>query len=132
MRPFTVAALGLLLMGCGIATTGSDDEPATTTTEGEGIPRGATPDKTFDDILADLIERTGPNPDPVIIVRDEEATWNDGSMGCPQPGQVYTQAIVTGYWVVLMVGDVEYDYRAAQSGHFVYCPSPAPGGAPTG
>ena len=132
MKRFTVAALGLLLMACGTAPIGSDEEPTTTTTEAEGIPRRATPDEIFDAILADLIERTGANPDAVIIVRDEEATWNDGSMGCPEPGVLYTQAIVTGYWVVLMVDDVEYDYRAAQSGHFVHCPSPTPGGAPTG
>ncbi len=38
-------------------------------------------------------------------------TWNDGSLGCPQPGQLYTQALVDGFQVVLEVDDEQFDYR---------------------
>jgi hypothetical protein len=57
----------------------------------------------------------------MVVIRDQAVTWSDGSLGCPQPGVFYTQALVPGYWVVLQVGDQEYDYRASERGHFVLC-----------
>ena len=38
-------------------------------------------------------------------------TWNDGSLGCPQPGELYTQALVDGFQVLLEVDGEEFDYR---------------------
>ena len=32
-------------------------------------------------------------------------TWSDGSAGCPEPGMMYTQALVPGYRIVLQAGD---------------------------
>jgi hypothetical protein len=34
---------------------------------------------------------------------------------------MYTQALVDGYWVVLAVGEQEYDYRASDTGYFFLC-----------
>jgi hypothetical protein len=47
--------------------------------------------------------------------------WNDGSLGCPQPGEFYIQILINGHWVVLQVEGVEYDYRVSDSGHFILC-----------
>jgi hypothetical protein len=30
--------------------------------------------------------------------------WNDGSLGCPEPGMMYTQALVNGYWLIIEAG----------------------------
>jgi hypothetical protein len=35
------------------------------------------------------------------VVQAEAVTWPDGALGCPEPGIVYTQALVPGYWVVV-------------------------------
>ena len=51
-------------------------------------------------------------------------TWSDGSLGCPRPGQVYTQALVPGYQVVLEVEGRQYDYRATERGYYVLCELP--------
>ena len=37
------------------------------------------------------------------LIRDEAVTWSDGSLGCPQPGEYYTQVLVPGYWIVFDV-----------------------------
>lgn len=83
--------------------------------------RGEVPEKLLDDIRADLAERTQSSREEMVVVRDQAVTWSDGSLGCPQPGMMYTQALVPGYWIVLQVGEREYDYRASESGHFVLC-----------
>jgi hypothetical protein len=82
---------------------------------------GETPASLLEDILADVVERTSATQEAVVIIRDQEVVWSDGSLGCPQPGVFYTQALVPGYWVVLQVGGEEYDYRASEQGFFVLC-----------
>ena len=58
----------------------------------------------------------------VSVDRAQAVTWSDGSLGCPEPGQMYTQALVDGYWVVLRAGGQEYDFRASQRGEVKLCP----------
>ena len=84
-------------------------------------------------IKQDLIDRTGANESEISVSRAEEAIWNDGSLGCAEPGQIYTQAIVNGFWVVLEYGGQTFDYRATGSGSFKLCEGfAAPPGNPTG
>lgn len=91
------------------------DEPDETPVVGE------VPQQLLDEIMADLEKRTGASRSAFTIQRAEAVEWNDGSLGCPQPGQVYTQAIVPGYRVVIEHQGMDYDYHAAESGYFVLC-----------
>jgi hypothetical protein len=47
--------------------------------------------------------------------------WPDGSLGCPQPGMLYTQVLTPGYQVVVEAGGEEYDYRMGRTGTFRLC-----------
>jgi hypothetical protein len=47
--------------------------------------------------------------------------WNDGSLGCPQPGEFYTQMLTSGYRVRIAAGSEKLDYRLAESGFFRLC-----------
>jgi hypothetical protein len=58
----------------------------------------------------------------LVMVRAEPAVWNDGSLGCPEPGMMYTQALVNGYWVVIDAAGQTYDFRVDRSGRFQLCP----------
>ena len=49
------------------------------------------------------------------IVRAESATWRDSSLGCPEAGVMYAQALTGGVWLVLSHGGLDYDYRVAGS-----------------
>ena len=51
----------------------------------------------------------------------QAVTWNDGSLGCPEPGQAYTQALVDGYQVVLEVDGDRYDYRVGNGASVKLC-----------
>jgi hypothetical protein len=82
---------------------------------------GETPNALLEAIKADLASRSEIASNDIIVIRDQFIVWPDGSLGCPQPGVVYTQAPVNGYWVVLKVGGDEYDYRATENGYFFLC-----------
>ena len=58
----------------------------------------------------------------LVIVRAESVVWNDGSLGCPEPGILYTQALVNGYWVVIDAAGQKYDFRVGSGGSFRLCP----------
>lgn len=82
---------------------------------------GEAPSELLEAIIADLAQRIGVDTQSIVVIRAESVVWNDGSLGCPKPGEFYTQALVNGYWVVLKVGESEYDYRASQNGYFFLC-----------
>jgi hypothetical protein len=82
---------------------------------------GETPGELLELLKSDLVSRTGASSGEIIVLRDQAMVFNDGSLGCPQPGMFYTQATVAGYWVVLELGQVVYDYRATENGSFILC-----------
>ena len=60
--------------------------------------------------------------DQLVIVQAEPVVWSDGSLGCPEPGMHYTQALVDGYWIVIAAKGKTYDFRMARNGIFQLCP----------
>jgi len=71
--------------------------------------------------LQDLSNRVGQS----ITVEDLDGwQWNqsnypDTSLGCPQPGQVYSQEISPGYQFLLVYQGQTYDYRVSENGSVV-------------
>jgi hypothetical protein len=165
MKHLLMLALILLLAACGSDEPGGDTvapEPDDTSTTVDGGSEGETtttlpervdpsrvtvpettppvvgevPQDILDEILADASERAGVPVDDFTVRRSEATTWSDGSLGCPQPGEAYTQAIVDGYWVELVAPDgTVLDYRVGDSGYFKLCegsPTPHSGGSTGG
>lgn len=73
-------------------------------------------------VRADAAQRTGIAEDRIEIVTAESVTWSDGSIGCPRPGVLYTQALIPGWRVKLQVGSEVWDYHAGERGQPVLCP----------
>lgn len=90
-------------------------------TEMGGRVVGEVPGELLDKIVADLAERKGVESDRILVIQAQATTWNDGSLGCPQPGVLYTQALVDGYWVILEADGDKYNYHASTSGYFFLC-----------
>ena len=61
---------------------------------------------------ADLAERLGRHVEEVAVVSVQEVTWRDGALGCPQPGHVYSQALVDGHRILLDVDGQTYTYHS--------------------
>lgn len=97
------------------ATT-TTEAPMTTSSVPDGIPM-------VEQAIDDLAGRLAVDPDAIEVVSAEEVTWPDGSIGCPQPGMVYTQALVNGTLIRLAVDGIQYEYHAGRGGDPFYCPA---------
>jgi hypothetical protein len=83
--------------------------------------------------IADLSDRFGLDRSAIEVLEAEAVTWLDGSLGCPQPGMIYTQALAQGYRVLLGSQGHTFAYHAGPDAVPFYCESPmeAGGGDPT-
>ena len=80
--------------------------------------------------VTDLASRLGIPEGNIEVLSEENVTWRDGSLGCPRPGMMYTQALVEGSRIVLRAGGRDYSYHSGAGKPPFYCEdpvSPAPG-----
>ena len=135
MRLLSVAATALMLVGC--ATTGGSspsptrspeeppsDRPSETMPADPSMPMGGIDEDAIADLLAAAAADANVGLDEVTVVTAEEVDWSDGAIGCPEPGMMYTQAIVPGYRVVLDIDGEDHHFHAAEGGEFFYCEDP--------
>lgn len=69
----------------------------------------------------DLAKRLGINSSDIAISSQRETMWPNSSLGCPESGKMYTQAVVPGYSVVLSNGENNYQYHTSKGSLFVLC-----------
>jgi hypothetical protein len=74
----------------------------------------------------DLSQRTGIGVDKINVVGIEAVEWPDGSLGCPQPGMLYTQVQVDGLRIFLLVGVNTYEYHSGGGRQPFLCEQPVP------
>lgn len=84
------------------------------------------PRADLDAALADAAERAGAAVADVRVVGLEDVSWPDASLGCPQPGKAYAQAVVDGQRLTLEVGGRQFVYHQGGEQPFAYCAAPAP------
>lgn len=60
----------------------------------------------------DLARRLGVPVEEITATKAEQVVWQDGSLGCPQPGQTYKANPTKGYLVKLTYHGREYAYHA--------------------
>ena len=91
---------------------------ASPTNAPSGTPT-TVPDAKWAAIVQDLDDR-GVSGTPALV-SSEAVTWNNGALGCPRPGVMYTQALVDGMRVVVSVDGKSYDYRFGANDRPVLC-----------
>ncbi len=107
-----VAATSTTLTAATITTTTTRDTTTAPPAAGEAPPPAFNPgDDPVAFAVADLAHRLGVPDSTIALVERHEVVWRDGSLGCPQPGMVYSQALVDGSKIVLEAGGVSYDYH---------------------
>jgi hypothetical protein len=77
----------------------------------------------IDAALTDATKRTGLKRTELEVLSAEAVTWSDGSLGCPQPGMMYTQALVPGFRIRVRAGTATLDYHAGRHGAPMFCPA---------
>lgn len=84
------------------------------------------PEAIMTAVFDDLMTTTAVTQASISVIQAEAVMWNDGSLGCPQPGEVYTMMPVEGYQIVLEANGRTYDYHAADTGYVVLCQNALP------
>jgi hypothetical protein len=102
-------------------TTGIPDIVPTTQSPVSTDPAADLPDPVLSALVDDATERLGVARDEVEVLSSRAVTWNDGALGCPEPGMFYTQALVEGQQVVIAGPEDTLDYRVDSSGEFRIC-----------
>ena len=97
--------------------------PTVVTTSTPGVT-GEVPEGFVDKVVADAASRAGVDESSVVVTTATAMQWPDGSLGCPEPGVMYTQAVVDGSQIVVQAGGETFDYRLDGRGQFKLCKSP--------
>jgi hypothetical protein len=58
----------------------------------------------------------------VRIMGTRQVTWRSGALGCPKPGEQYTEALVPGVLILLQADGTIYGYHAKTGGQPFHCP----------
>ena len=122
----------ILIAGVIISVAGCSQNPAVISTE---VPIAPTPlstisketpimnevpiptplDSGLDSFVTqakdDLAKRLAIAPEQIELLEASSVTWPDGSLGCPQPGMLYTQVQVDGILIRLRVDQKTYEYH---------------------
>ncbi|HEV7609575.1 MAG TPA: hypothetical protein VGO61_19720 [Steroidobacteraceae bacterium] len=97
------------------------DAPPPAEQAGNPIATVAVPRTVRHAVVADAARRFRVGESAVVLVRAEQITWNDGSLGCPQPGQMYAQSLVPGFRVVAKTSEGEFLYHTDSRGQVLVC-----------
>lgn len=127
---FAMATLAILLVACSAvrapvetdASSPSPSAPEPVSPDDGGM--GDLSQETLDALIEEAADETGVSADQIGVVTAEAVTWSDGSIGCPEEGMGYTQALVPGFRVILDVAGEEISYHAASDGQFFACAHP--------
>ncbi|HSL43326.1 MAG TPA: hypothetical protein VK897_07835 [Anaerolineales bacterium] len=124
MRILPVLLIPLLVSACSPRLIASAD-PTQIDPPVEAPVVVQTPDIVLDQILSlainDLAKRLSLDPKSIQVLSAKPVLWPDSSLGCPRPGEIYTQETVLGYQIILEANKQEYIYHTDADQTFLLC-----------
>ena len=103
-----------------------DPQEAVLAPAGEQVSTTAIPREVRRAVVADAAKRFNVAESAVVLTRAEQVTWPDGSLGCPEPGRMYTQMLVDGFRVSAKTTEGELLYHTDSRGNVANCASGKP------
>lgn len=95
--------------------------PVSTVPSGKPVATATVPRAVRLAVVADAARRFGVAESAVVLTGAEQVTWSDGSLGCAQPGGIYTQNLVPGYLIVAKTGEGNLAYHTDSRGLVMSC-----------
>jgi hypothetical protein len=112
-----VVVLPMVLTACGSTTTSPTPIPAT------GASPVVPPESAaaVDAAMSDAASHLGVTPDALRVDQVQSRDWPDSSLGCPQPGQLYSQVVTPGFLVVISSGAHQLEYHTDDRTRVTLC-----------
>jgi hypothetical protein len=88
---------------------------------GQPVSSTAIPVEVRRAVVADAAKRFKVAESAVVLTRAEQVTWPNGALGCPEPGTMYTQALVPGFRVAAKTIAGELLYHTDAFGNVRSC-----------
>lgn len=73
--------------------------------------------------VSDLARRLEIDEAEIALAEAEFVTWPNSALGCPEPDMMYSQALVPGYRIRLIVDGTSYHYHGANDKPPLHCPA---------
>ena len=114
---WTALLVAAVLAGCRTQVT----PPPPSTYSGSSTASSDARQKAFSAATHSLSRKINAPRDSIAGVSQDETTWNDSCLGCPQTAENCSQILVPGYRIVLRVGDATYEYHTDLGGRAKLC-----------
>jgi hypothetical protein len=72
-------------------------------------------------VVQDAAARLSISPNELSVDRVEAREWGDSSLGCPQPGNLYSQIVTPGFLIVINSGGKQLEYHSDTRARVVLC-----------
>ena len=120
MRRAAIGAISLVLVACSASTStqGGGTASATQPVSVTPPPEAAA---AVDAAMQAAAQHLGVSPDQLQVTQVEPHQWPDASLGCPQPGQLYSQIVTPGYLVSITSGSHQLEYHTDMRGRVMLC-----------
>jgi len=120
-----IGSISLILVAC----SGSTSNSSTPSNQGGAVspsqPVSVTPPPesaaAVDAAMQAAAAHLGVGVDQLQITEVQPQQWRDASLGCPEPGQLYSQVITPGYLVVISSGGHQLEYHTDMRGRVTLC-----------
>ena len=86
-----------------------------------GSSSAADSQPAVDAAMRDAEAHLGVSQANLKVDQVEPRQWGDSSLGCPKPGQMYSQIVTPGYVVIISGAGRQLEYHTDTRGHVVLC-----------
>jgi hypothetical protein len=110
------AAAMLLFVACSTNTS-----PASSVASPSSVTIPPEASSAIDAALSDAASHLGVSRAQLAVVQVQAQQWPDASLGCPQPGQLYSQVVTPGYLVVISTAGKQLEYHTNDGARVTLC-----------
>src|SRR6266852_5987298 len=128
VRPWLLTAATLFLTACAAGPTTQSPSPPLPSAPASpvasvlpGSSSSADPQPAVDAALRDAAAHLGASPAALKVDQVEPRQWGDSSLGCPKPGQMYSQIVTPGFFIIISGAGKQLEYHTDTRGHVVLC-----------
>ena len=112
MKLLATLSATLLLVACSTGSAAPTPSP---------VPVPPEASQAVDAALQDAAAHLNVSRDQLQVSQVGSQQWNDASLGCPQPGQLYSQIVTPGFLVMITSGSHQLEYHTDMRGRVTLC-----------